>query len=254
MSLKDGALSLAPEDSPVDEVLTPKGLFAAPAEDGRVAIHPTDVAVPATFADPEEFHTRLFDILFAIMVLVAVAPVLVLVIVALQAASPGPIFFVQQRVGRDGTLFPCFKLRTMVPDAAERLEKLLSESAEARAEWHADHKLRNDPRITSLGRFARAFSLDELPQLANILLGHMSVVGPRPIVEAEIWRYGSAFADYCSVRPGLTGLWQVSGRNDTSYEERVRLDSEYARDRNLVLNLKIITRTFSVVLGRRGAY
>lgn len=197
---------------------------------------------------------RTFDIIFSLAVMIAVAPVFLLLVLLLQIDSRGPVFFVQQRVGRNGILFPCFKLRTMLVDSAERLEQLLKESPEARAEWDADHKLKNDPRVTKLGRVARLFSLDELPQLANILLGHMSVVGPRPIVEAEIWRYGSAFADYCLVRPGLTGLWQVSGRNDVSYDERVRLDREYARSKCLRLDLEIIARTFNVVLGARGAY
>lgn len=197
---------------------------------------------------------RIFDIVFALAMMIAVAPALLLLVVLLQIDSRGPVFFVQQRVGRNGNLFRCFKLRTMFMDSTERLEKLLSESPQARVEWAADHKLRDDPRITKLGLFARLFSLDELPQLANILLGHMSVVGPRPIVEAEIWRYGPYFADYCLVRPGLTGPWQVSGRNDVSYDERVRLDREYARNKSMMLDLKIIARTLPVVLGARGAY
>jgi exopolysaccharide production protein ExoY len=197
---------------------------------------------------------RVFDALFALVLLIAVAPALLVLIVVLQIDSPGPIFFVQRRVGRFGILFPCIKLRTMVVDARERLEALLASSPEARSEWEADHKLRDDPRVTKFGRFARLYSLDELPQLVNILAGHMSIVGPRPIVQEEIWRYGSHFADYCSVRPGLTGLWQVSGRNNTTYEQRVMLDAHYARRKSLRLDFTIISRTFAVVAGARGAY
>lgn len=197
---------------------------------------------------------RAFDIVFALTVLIVIVPALLLLIVVLQIDNRGPIFFVQQRVGRNGVYFPCFKLRTMVVDAAERLEALWRVSPEARIEWERDHKLRNDPRITRLGRFARKYSLDELPQLVNILLGHMSVVGPRPIVEAEIWRYGVSFADYCSVRPGLTGLWQISGRSNTTYDERVALDRHYAHRKSLAFDLQIILRTLPVVLGARGAH
>lgn len=198
--------------------------------------------------------SRIFDVFFAFSLLILVAPVLLLTIIVLQIDTPGPIFFRQYRVGRGLNLFPCFKLRTMVVDAQERLQELLRASPEARAEWARDHKLRNDPRITGVGRFVRRYSLDELPQLVNILLGHMSVVGPRPIVEAEIWRYGDAIRDYAAVRPGLTGLWQVSGRNDTTYEERVELDRSYARNKSLRFDLAILWRTASVVLLARGAY
>jgi exopolysaccharide production protein ExoY len=197
---------------------------------------------------------RLFDIVVAFTLLVLVAPFLPLLILLLKIDSPGPIFFVQQRVGRDGVLFPCIKLRTMVADARARLETLLAESPSARAEWERDHKLRNDPRTTAIGKVVRKFSLDELPQLVNILLGHMSIVGPRPIVESEIGRYGIHFADYCSVRPGLTGLWQVNGRNDTTYDERVQFDRDYARNKSFAFDLKIIARSIPVVMGARGAY
>lgn len=256
MSLEDCALLSSPEDvSSIDHVNDRGAFFNA----GSNSLMPVKAYGGADAQWSREAATsdrliRIFDIIFSLALMVAVAPAFLLLVLLLQIDSRGPVFFVQQRVGRNGILFPCFKLRTMFTDSAERLEKLLSESAEARAEWDADHKLKRDPRITTLGRFARLYSLDELPQLANILLGHMSVVGPRPIVEAEIWRYGASFADYSLVRPGLTGLWQVSGRNDVSYDERVRLDREYARSKCLRLDLEIIARTFSVVLGARGAY
>lgn len=250
MSLEESVPWLATEDASTDNIATAGRLFRGSGGDSFVS---NEFGGDRQLQN-SAFSGRIFDVLFSALVLVAVAPFLLLLILALQIDNPGPIFFVQRRVGRNGALFPCLKLRTMVTDAKERLEKLLSESPEAHAEWIANHKLRNDPRVTRLGRFARQFSLDELPQLANILAGHMSVVGPRPIVEAEIWRYGHAFEDYCSVRPGLTGLWQVSGRNDTSYDERVRLDRHYARSKCLTLDLRIIARTFSVVLDARGAY
>lgn len=256
MSLEDQVLSLAADDvSSIDDAIGPRAFFSA-GSDSLMPASAYGGAGPQWYREVETSDRliRIFDILFALAVIVAVAPAFLVLVLLLQIDSRGPVFFVQQRVGRNGILFPCFKLRTMLVDSAERLEKLLVESSEARAEWDADHKLRSDPRITKLGRFARLFSLDELPQLANILLGHMSVVGPRPIVEAEIWRYGPSFADYCMVRPGLTGLWQVSGRNDVSYDARVRLDREYARNKSMMLDLNIIARTFTVVLGGRGAY
>jgi lipopolysaccharide/colanic/teichoic acid biosynthesis glycosyltransferase len=179
---------------------------------------------------------------------------MVLITIVVAVSSPGPVFFVQQRIGLRGVSFPCLKFRTMVTDAQERLEKLLAEDPDARAEWALDHKLRNDPRVTWIGRILRKTSFDELPQLFNILMGHMSVVGPRPIVQAEIVRYGERFLAYCAVRPGLTGLWQVSGRNDVSYETRVRLDARYSRRKCLGYDIAICMRTVPAVLMSRGVY
>ena len=197
---------------------------------------------------------RAFDISLALIIIVAVAPLLVVLVALLQIDSPGPILFIQRRVGKNGKPFACLKLRSMVIDADQRLEQLLAESPEARAEWDADHKLRHDPRVTKLGRLTRLLSLDEFPQLLNVLHGDMSIVGPRPIVENEIWRYGEYFEDYCSVRPGITGLWQVSGRNDLTYDQRVMFDRDYARDNSLMIDMKILARTIPVVVGARGAY
>lgn len=197
---------------------------------------------------------RAFDIVFALTLLLVTAPVLVLLGLLVKYSSPGPVFFVQPRVGRDGELFPCFKFRTMVVDASSQIERLLAACPIARREWEQDQKLRNDPRIIPFGFILRKFSLDELPQLINILMGQMSVVGPRPIIESEVYRYGRRFAEYCSVKPGLTGLWQVSGRNETTYDQRVSLDAYYARNKSLLLDLKIILQTVPVVLGARGAF
>ena len=253
MSLEDGVVLLGASDlARADDVSSPAAFFGSASSDLFAPAHadrPTSDGKAAS-----HWAGRTFDMLFALVILAAVAPVLILLIVALQIDSPGPVFFIQRRVGRNGALFPCVKLRTMVVDARQRLERLLESSPEAREEWQRDHKLRDDPRVTRLGRFARLFSLDELPQLLNIVAGHMSIVGPRPIVEEEIWRYGPLFADYCSVRPGLTGLWQVSGRNNTTYQERVRLDSEYAQRKSMSLDLSIMARTLAVVVFARGAY
>lgn len=197
---------------------------------------------------------RTFDVIFAFVLLVIVAPLMLLLCAAVRVTSPGPAIFVQPRVGRHGQLFPCLKFRTMVIDAAEQLERLLEVDPVARIEWERDQKLRNDVRVTSLGRFLRKTSLDELPQLFNILLGHMSVVGPRPIVVNEIERYGIHFTDYCAVRPGLTGLWQVGGRNDVDYAARVAYDVEYARTWCFSRDLAICWKTVPAIVLARGCY
>ncbi len=197
---------------------------------------------------------RSFDILAATLALIALLPTILFVALTVRLSSRGPVLFVQQRVGHGGRTFPCLKFRSMVCNAQEVLEKLLAESQDARDEWARDQKLRRDPRITVVGRFLRKSSLDELPQLFNVLLGHMSIVGPRPIVAAEIDRYGHRFDAYCSVRPGLTGLWQVSGRNEVSYEARVRLDARYAQRKSLYYDLAICLRTVPAVLASRGCY
>lgn len=197
---------------------------------------------------------RGFDVLGAAAILLAALPFLILLAILLQIDSPGKLFFVQRRIGRGGRTFPCIKFRTMCEDADARLAQHLADCPTARAEWARDHKLRNDPRITRLGHLVRRASLDEMPQLLNILIGQMSLVGPRPIIAAEIHRYGQFFADYCRVRPGLTGLWQVSGRNNTSYRRRVSLDRHYARRRSLAFDIAILARTVPVVMGARGAY
>lgn len=197
---------------------------------------------------------RIFDIMIAFFAILVFLPFLVLAAIAIKLSAPGPVLFVQRRVGCDGKLFPCFKFRSMVVNAQEVLAALLETSPEARAEWERDQKLRSDPRITPIGAILRKTSLDELPQLFNILAGHMSVVGPRPIVEAEILRYGQRFDAYCSVRPGLTGLWQVSGRNEVPYDVRVRLDALYALRKSVLYDFGICMRTVPAVLASRGVY
>lgn len=196
---------------------------------------------------------RSFDLVVGVLFLLALSPVM-LMIALLVMRDGGGVLFRHKRIGANGKTFCCLKFRTMCVDAEAKLQKLLAEDAEARAEWKRDFKLRNDPRVTALGNFLRQTSLDELPQLFNIIKGDMSLVGPRPIVTAEAARYGAAFRDYLSCRPGLTGLWQVSGRNDVGYETRVKLDSSYARTWSLARDITILMRTVRVVFGRNGAY
>ena len=196
---------------------------------------------------------RALDILIAGTALIALLPLLASFALFIRMQDGGKAVFWQKRYGRNGRTFNCFKLRSMVLDAGERLEEILRTDPDARAEWEATQKLTNDPRITPLGHFIRKTSIDELPQLVNVLRGEMSIVGPRPIVENEIAKYGEYYRDYCSVRPGLTGLWQVEGRSDTTYAERVALDAQYARTRTFWGDIGIMLRTIPAVLFSRGA-
>jgi len=196
---------------------------------------------------------RAYEVVLTATLLALLAPLLLLLVAAVRLSSEGPAFYGQRRIGYRGRSFTAWKLRTMRRDADLVLEHYLAAHPEMRAEWQRDHKLRRDPRVTPLGRLLRVTSLDELPQLWNVLNGEMSLVGPRPIVRAEIPRYGPKFALYRRVRPGLSGLWQVSGRNNTSYEERVRLDEFYVRNWSIWLDLWIAARTVKTVLFREGA-
>ena len=199
---------------------------------------------------------RTGDVCFSLAVLSIGAPALLLLAAMVKLSSPGPVFYVQRRVGRNYKRFGCIKFRTMRADADAVLARVLSEDPGLQAEFERDFKLRRDPRITWVGRFLRRSSLDELPQFLNVLLGEMSVVGPRPIVDKELSRYGHYMDEVAAVRPGLTGLWQVSGRNNLSYRKRVKLDLAYARGRSFILDLAIILRTFGVLFlpMDRGAY
>ncbi|WP_201781056.1 sugar transferase [Sphingomonas sp. Leaf343] len=197
---------------------------------------------------------RLLDIVVSAAMLVFLFPLLLLVSAAVFIADPGPVIFKQRRLGWGGNTFFCLKFRSMALDADKRLAALLLNNPTARAEWERDHKLKDDPRVTSIGRILRKSSIDELPQLWNVLRGDMTLVGPRPIVEAEIVRYGRYFQDYCRVQPGLTGLWQISGRSATSYRRRVALDVIYVRSKSFKLNLKILSMTIPSVLLLSGAY
>ncbi len=211
---------------------------------------PSEASPPAS---PYDAVKRVLDVAGAIVLAAVFAP-LILAIVLLMRREGGPIMYKHRRIGRHGKVFDCLKFRTMVPNAEQVLRQLLETDPGIEAEWLRDHKLRCDPRVTPLGRFLRRTSLDELPQLWNVLRGEMSLVGPRPVVRDELLRYGRNVRAYLSAKPGITGLWQIKGRNDTDYRRRVVLDTYYVRNRNLALDLYILLRTTGVVLGGSGAY
>ena len=210
--------------------------------------------IRSTHKNPSSVLKRSFDVAVAFSALVFLAPMMLVIAFLIKNKDGGPALFEQTRIGLNGEEFTCLKFRSMVTNAAEELDKLLKSDPAAAAEWAKDQKLRNDPRITHVGRFIRKTSLDELPQLLNILKGEMSIIGPRPIVANEVAKYGSDFQHYASVKPGVTGLWQISGRNDTTYAERVQLDVTYARDWSFGLDLKIMFLTVPAVLFSKGAY
>lgn len=197
---------------------------------------------------------RAMDVAIAGAALILAAPFF-LVVSMLVRADGGPAFYAHGRVGRGGRIFGCLKFRSMVVDSQARLDALLAADPAARAEWDATRKLKNDPRITRIGRFLRATSLDELPQLINVLRGEMAIVGPRPVTLTELDQYyGVAAAHYLTVRPGITGLWQVSGRSETSYDQRVALDVAYVSQPSLLADMRILLKTPVAVLSRRGAH
>ena len=196
----------------------------------------------------------LFDWCLTLVGTICISPFLLSIAVWVYHDSPGPIIFKHRRVGKDGKEFNCYKFRSMCVDADVKLKELLEKDPEARAEWDKDFKLKNDPRITKSGAFLRKTSLDELPQIFNVLKGEMSLVGPRPIIQDEVPRYGKYIKDYYMVRPGITGMWQTSGRSDIDYDERVQMDSWYVRNWNIWFDIVLLWRTFSVVLNKKGAY
>jgi undecaprenyl-phosphate galactose phosphotransferase len=201
------------------------------------------------------FSKMLFDMIVVIASMPVIAPVLLVIGILVKATSPGPVLFRQVRIGKNGKEIRIFKFRTMHRDAEAKLAELLAKDPAARAEWRKTHKLRRDPRVTKLGAFLRRTSLDELPQLINVLCGDMSLVGPRPVTKTELRTKYKDKADYYKlVRPGITGLWQISGRSDVSYEQRVNMDTWYVFNWSLYLDLVILYKTIGVVLRRRGAY
>jgi UDP-galactose-lipid carrier transferase len=196
---------------------------------------------------------RGFDIVISVILLLVLSPVFAYVAYKVSRDGGNP-FFGHERVGYAGKKFCCYKFRSMVVNAQDILANLLVNDANARAEWEMDFKLKNDPRINSIGHFLRRTSLDELPQLWNVLTGDMSLVGPRPVVQDELERYGEDVVYYLMAKPGMTGLWQVSGRNDVDYETRVYFDVWYVKNWSLWADVAILFKTFAVVMGRRGAY
>ncbi|WP_415183142.1 sugar transferase [Phaeovulum sp.] len=197
---------------------------------------------------------RILDITGASLAIIALSPLLICVALMVWVTSPGPVFYGHQRIGQGGRPFKCWKFRSMILDSERALARHLANSPTARQEWHETRKLRDDPRITSIGQTLRATSLDELPQLFNVLLGDMSLVGPRPVVKDELALYGRSARYYLRARPGITGLWQVSGRSETAYSRRVALDRAYVKNAGFLMDLSILLRTVPVVLKARGSW
>ena len=198
----------------------------------------------------------LFDILFSLLILFTFFPLLIVISLLIKLSSRGPIFFLQERIGKNNVPFKCIKFRTMYPEAKDILKNLLNKDEKIKKEFEETHKIKNDPRITTIGKLLRKTSLDELPQFINVLRNEMSIVGPRPIVRAEKKKYGKDLIKLLSIKPGITGLWQVSGRNNLTYKKRIMLDINYVKNYNLIMDIRILIRTFGVVLFPldRGAY
>ena len=195
-----------------------------------------------------------FDYTLTLVGAICISPILLLIAAWIYYDSPGSVIFKHTRVGNNGKLFPCYKFRSMCVDAKAKLAELLANNPAAREEWERDFKLKNDPRITKSGVFLRKTSLDELPQIFNVLRGEMSLVGPRPVVQEELARYGEFVQDYLMVKPGITGMWQVNGRSDTTYDERVQMDVWYVRNWSVWLDVMLLWRTIKSVFQCKGAY
>lgn len=200
------------------------------------------------------FIKRIFDICFITITCWITIPIMIIIACCVYFSSSGAIIFAHKRIGQHGKEFKCFKFRTMVKNSEEALSKYLKNNPDARREWNRDFKLKNDPRITKVGHFLRKTSLDELPQLVNVLKGEMSLVGPRPIINEEVSKYGSYIQDFYLVSPGITGVWQVSGRSDTTYEERVHMDSWYVHNWSIWIDIVYLIKTIKIVIKAKGAY
>ena len=199
---------------------------------------------------------NLLDFLFSIFFLITSLPFFLLISLLIKLSSRGPIFFLQERIGKNNIPFKCIKFRTMHPEAKDILENLLMQDEKLKMEFEQTHKIKNDPRITTIGKLLRKTSLDELPQFINVLKNEMSIVGPRPIVNKEKNKYGKNLKKVLSVKPGITGLWQVSGRNNLTYKTRIKLDLNYVDNHNFLMDIRILIRTIGVILFPldRGAY
>ena len=198
----------------------------------------------------------IFDLFISTIILIIGLPIFLIIALLIKFSSRGPIFFLQERIGKNKKTFYCIKFRTMHPEAEDILENLITNNEKLRKEFEETHKLKNDPRITNIGKFLRKTSLDEIPQFLNVIKMEMSIIGPRPIVKNEIQKYGESYNKVISLKPGITGLWQVSGRNNLSYKRRVILDCLYVDNISPLLDLRIIIRTFGVIFfpNDRGAY
>lgn len=198
---------------------------------------------------------RFFDIGFSIFAIVVTLPITIPIAIIIKLTDGGNIIYSHERVGKNGKKFNVLKFRSMYVDADEKLKEILKTDQKAKEEWEKSFKLKNDPRITPIGKFLRKTSLDELPQFINVLKGDMSVVGPRPVVEEELVKYYKEKAKlYKSVKPGITGYWQVEGRSDTDYDERIKMDEYYIKNQSFLLDLKIILKTIKVMITGKGAY
>ena len=244
MSLRTRQADVIPNTSPLG---SPSRPYRAPPE---LRKRPEDVPTQRI----QRSIKRGIDVLAALFLIVLGLPMLLWIIVRIHTSSGGPVFFLHQRVGRAGKMFPCYKFRTMAPNADALLRDLLETDPAAKLEWERDFKLKNDPRITPIGHFLRKSSMDELPQLWNVLKGDMSLVGPRPVVTDELERYGEALPFYIAHRPGITGIWQISGRNDISYTTRVQLDASYVANWTIFTDLVILLKTVKVLFGQQGGY
>jgi lipopolysaccharide/colanic/teichoic acid biosynthesis glycosyltransferase len=222
-------------------------------------VYSETVALPGVAPAAGENHTRgasyevvkrVTDVAGALILLLASAPLLAVIALAVKLTSDGPMLFTQRRIGRGGRVFRCYKFRTMIPDAETRLIA----DPELTNEFDTNFKIKNDPRVTPVGAFLRRTSLDELPQLWNVLRGDMTLIGPRPIIEPELRKYGHFAGRLLAVKPGLGGLWQVSGRSDTTYDERIAMDMNYIDSRSTLVDLSLLVQTALVVLKGRGAY
>lgn len=198
---------------------------------------------------------RIFDICFSVLVLVMLSPLYIFIALLIKLTTTGSIIFSHERIGRGGKAFKCYKFRSMHADAEERLNCILEENPEIKKEWESTQKLKNDPRITSIGKILRKTSLDELPQFWNVLIGDLSVVGPRPVVYNElVTHFGTKATKILSIRPGITGMWQVSGRSDTTYKTRILMDETYVDTQSFAMDLKLILKTIPVMILSKGAY
>lgn len=230
------------------QLLMKNSIYAPPQEDLQM------VPIASALSGREVDFKRMFDIVFALVAVLTFLPLLLILGIAVIWSSQGPAIYAHNRIGKDGKIFPCLKFRTMVEDADERLQELLDNDPQARAEFEKTHKLENDPRIIpGIGHLLRNASLDELPQFLNVLAGQMSVVGPRPVTQKELDGYNSARRFYTSVRPGITGLWQVSGRSEVDFQRRTVMDRQYVTSWTFFLDIKIIFKTVGVVFSQVGA-
>ena len=199
---------------------------------------------------------KILDLFFSLLTLIVCLPLFLIIALLIKSSSRGPIFFLQERIGKNNITFKCIKFRTMHPEAKDILKDLLIKDENLKREFEQTHKIKNDPRTTIIGKLLRKTSLDELPQFINVLRNEMSIIGPRPIVVEEKIKYGNNLKKVLSVKPGITGLWQVSGRNNLTYKKRVMLDLFYVENYNFLMDIKILVKTFGVILFPldRGAY